>query len=88
MAMNSNTFDSTDEFKKAFNSGLVQLLSTNQSAGTFILVLANFIQHPLLYKENQSLLSEAYFQLFSHYQQALNSGVEIDGAADDINVMK
>jgi Ap4A phosphorylase N-terminal domain len=86
--MKDHIFDSEQQFKQAFNQGLVQLLSSHQSAGTFILALANFIQHPELYKVNQSLILDVYSQLSSYYQQALDSALEVEGAKDDIKVMR
>ena len=86
--MNEDIFESEKQFKHAFNLGLTQLLSSHQSAATFILALANFIQHPELYKSNQSLITEVYSQLFSSYQRAEEAGLDIEGAVDDVAVMK
>lgn len=88
MSMNEDIFESEQQFKHAFNHGLTQLLSSHQSAGTFILALANFIQHPELYKSNQSLISEVYSKLSSRYQRAEEAGIDIEGAVDDVAVMK
>lgn len=88
MSMNEDIFKSEHQFKHAFNRGLTQLLSTHQSAGTFILALANFIQHPSLYKTNQSLISDVYSQLSCRYQRAEEAGIDIEGAVDDVAIMK
>lgn len=42
----------------------------------------------MLYKSNQSLISEVYSQLSSRYQRDEEEGFEIEGALDDVAVMK
>ena len=85
--MQDHAFSSETSFKQAFDNGLISLLNKHQSAGTFILALANFIQHPSLLNVNQPLVKQTYSKLAQQYQLAKEQGLTPDDAADDYNVM-
>lgn len=85
--MDNQPLESEQQFKHSFNQGLVELLSSSQSAGAFILSLANFIQHPNLFEANKSLIYDAYAQIALRYQNAITSAIKLSDAPDDIAVM-
>ena len=84
--MKNQAFLSESNFKQAFNQGLVNLLTTNTSAGTFILALANFIQHHDLYESNRALIEQSYLQLLQLYNEYHEKGVDPEDSKDDIAV--
>ena len=85
--MNPIQLLSEETFKQSFANGLIKLLSEN-SAGTFILALANSFQQPELFNANTSLIKSSYRKIHDHYQDCHNQGKEPDDAVDDIKVMQ
>ena len=77
---------SADNYKNAFEEGLISILK-NKTAGTFILACANLFQHPELLKKNNALLHEVYEHINNYYQACHSAHKQPDDAVDDVAVM-
>jgi len=82
----NNPFSSLDHFRQQFNQGLHQLVD-KQQLGTFILCLANATNDAELFEELKAPLFNQYESLIEQYQQALQSGIQIQAVEEDLLVI-
>ncbi len=83
--MNSNTFDSVDNFTNAFASGLSEMLE-HEGLGVFILVCANAGFEPRLQQQLAPRLKQRFENYSEQYREALRQGRTLPDADDDVMV--
>lgn len=86
--MSTNPLLSATHFRQSFEKGLVNLLSAPPAAGTFILALANALQHRHVFTDNQQIISKSYKELLNFYQECETKNTRPNDAEDDIDVMQ
>jgi len=80
-----DVFSSIDDFRSAFNAGLMAL-AQHPSLGTFILACANASMDENLFVQMHDDLHKRYDALLNEYQQLLLSGQDIKAVEEDLLV--
>jgi diadenosine tetraphosphate (Ap4A) HIT family hydrolase len=78
-------FSSTEEYKKNFNDGLIQL-AQDQSLGTFILAMANATFDQDIYSVTKGFLQTNFSQLKSKYVGYFTQGRKVNEVDEDLLV--
>jgi len=84
--MSNQALLSSENFKLAFNQGLVTLLS-RQSSGVFILALANSLQNKEIFESNSETIVKTFNQIKQNYFKCQSEKVKTGDAKDDEDVM-
>ncbi len=80
-----NIFSSSQEYKKAFNDGLIEL-AQNESLGTFILAMANATFDEEIYKVTKDVLKSNFLRLRSKYIESFTAGRKVNEVDEDLLV--
>ena len=81
--MASDIFASEAEFRKAFVSGLEQMLSEHDGLGVFILVMANALIAPEIWNHLDPELHRQFDENAERFRSALTQGETVNASDDD-----
>lgn len=80
-----NIFSSSQEYKKIFNDGLVEL-SRDESLGTFILAMANATFDEEIYSAIKTSLQGNFLHLKQKYIDCFSQGKSLNEVDEDLLV--
>ena len=81
----NDIFSSSENYKKIFNEGLIELAQDN-SLGTFILAMANATFDQEIYQQTKILLQTNFVKLQSKYVECFTQGKKVNEVDEDLLV--